>query len=198
MPMSARWCLRRKCSRLRRSSLGADLTTADMVKVGREIMEGKGLCLTCHTIGKTGALRFPDLEGVGARAKTRVPGLSDVEYFAQSMYEPDAFIVPGFNPGDAADQQASDRPHRSGDPLRDRVPPDAWRHADGHAPDDAPLLRRHGRHRRAAPAPATAAAPGRATPRSPSAGRGEHDEHPGRPRRASPCSGSFASVGPVC
>ena len=31
----------------------ADLTTADMVKVGREIMDGKGLCLTCHTIGKT-------------------------------------------------------------------------------------------------------------------------------------------------
>ncbi|MBI2221026.1 MAG: cytochrome c [Acidobacteria bacterium] len=54
---------------------------------------------TCHTIGKTGALRFPDLEGVGVRAKTRVPGLSDVEYFAQSMYEPDAFIVPGFNRG---------------------------------------------------------------------------------------------------
>jgi hypothetical protein len=76
-----------------------DLTTADMVKVGREIMEGKGLCLTCHTIGKTGALRFPDLAGVGARAKTREPGLSDVEYFAQTLYEPNAFIVPGFNPG---------------------------------------------------------------------------------------------------
>ena len=60
-----------------------------MVKVGREIMEGKGFCLTCHTIGKTGALRFPDLAGVDVRAKTRVPGLSDVEYFAQSMYEPD-------------------------------------------------------------------------------------------------------------
>jgi cytochrome c5 len=77
----------------------ADLTTADMVKVGREIMEGKGLCLTCHTIGKTGALRFPDLAGVDARAKSREPGLSDVEYFAQAMYEPNAFIVPGFNPG---------------------------------------------------------------------------------------------------
>jgi hypothetical protein len=76
-----------------------DLTTADMVKVGREIMEGKGLCFTCHTIGKTGALRFPDLEGVGLRAKSRVAGLSDVEYFAQTMYEPNAFIVPGFNPG---------------------------------------------------------------------------------------------------
>jgi hypothetical protein len=79
--------------------LRTDLTTADMVKVGREIMEGKGLCLTCHTIGKTGALRFPDLEGVDGRAESRVPGLSDVEYFAQSMYEPDAYIVQGFNPG---------------------------------------------------------------------------------------------------
>jgi hypothetical protein len=79
--------------------LRTDLTTTDMVKVGRELMEGKGLCITCHTFGKTGALRFPDLEGVDVRAKTRVPGLSDVEYFAQTMYEPNAYIVPGFNPG---------------------------------------------------------------------------------------------------
>src|SRR5688572_7267862 len=77
----------------------SDLTTADMVKVGAEIMAGKGLCLTCHTIGKTGALRFPDLEGVAVRAKTRVPGLDEINYLAQSMYEPDVFIVEGFNPG---------------------------------------------------------------------------------------------------
>ena len=80
------------------TKLGGNLTTADMVKVGREIMEGKGICLTCHTIGKTGALRFPDLAGIGAQAKTRVPGLSDVDYLAQSMYEPAAFVVPGFPP----------------------------------------------------------------------------------------------------
>jgi hypothetical protein len=78
----------------------ADLTTDDMVKVGQEIMNGKGLCFTCHTLGKTeGPFRFPDLSGVDARAKTREPGLSDVEYFAQTIYEPNAFIVPGFNPG---------------------------------------------------------------------------------------------------
>jgi mono/diheme cytochrome c family protein len=77
----------------------ADLTTAEMVPLGREIMDGKGLCFTCHTVGRSGALRFPDLEGIGARAADRVPGLSDVEYLAQSLYEPDAFIVPGFNPG---------------------------------------------------------------------------------------------------
>ena len=80
-------------------AIKADLTTPDMVKIGGEIMAGKGLCLTCHTIGKAGALRFPDLAGVAVRAKTRVPGLSDVEYFAQSLYEPNTFIVEGFNPG---------------------------------------------------------------------------------------------------
>jgi len=80
------------------TALGSDMTTTDLVKVGREIMEGKGICLTCHTIGQTGALRFPDLAGIGAQAKSRVPGLSDVEYLAQSMYEPTAFVVPGFPP----------------------------------------------------------------------------------------------------
>jgi hypothetical protein len=79
--------------------LRTDMTTADMVKVGSEIMSGKGLCLTCHTIGRSGALRFPDLDGVASRAATRVPGLSELEYLAQSLYEPDTFIVPGFNPG---------------------------------------------------------------------------------------------------
>jgi mono/diheme cytochrome c family protein len=76
-----------------------DLTTDEMIAIGREIFDGKGLCTTCHTIGQTGALRFPDLEGIGGRAATRVPGMDDIEYLAQSLYDPDAFIVPGFNPG---------------------------------------------------------------------------------------------------
>lgn len=79
--------------------IAADLTTDQMVKVGFEVVQQKGLCLTCHTIGKSGTLRFPDLAGVGDRAKTRKPGMSDVEYLAESLYHPEAFIVPGFNPG---------------------------------------------------------------------------------------------------
>ncbi len=80
--------------------IAANLTTDDMVKVGQEVMNGKGLCFTCHTLGKAeGPFRFPDLSGVDVRAKTRIEGLSDVEYFAQSIYEPEKFIVPGFNPG---------------------------------------------------------------------------------------------------
>jgi hypothetical protein len=78
----------------------ADLTTDDMVKVGQEIMNGKGLCFTCHTLGKTeGPFRFPDLSGVDTRAMMRKPGYTDVDYFAETIYEPNAFIVPGFNPG---------------------------------------------------------------------------------------------------
>jgi hypothetical protein len=80
------------------TAFGSDMTTADMVTVGREIMAGKGICLTCHTVGKTGALRFPDLGGIGLRAKTRIPGMNDVDYLAQSMYEPLAYVVEGFPP----------------------------------------------------------------------------------------------------
>jgi len=80
-------------------AISKDTSPDEMRQIGRQIMEGKGLCFTCHTVGKKGPLRFPDLEGIGARAGDRVPGLSDVEYLAQSMYEPENFIVPGFNPG---------------------------------------------------------------------------------------------------
>jgi mono/diheme cytochrome c family protein len=80
-------------------ALKKDMSQDEMLNAGRQIMEGKGLCFTCHTVGKKGALRFPDLEGIGARASTQVPGLTDVQYLAQSIYEPDHFIVPGFSKG---------------------------------------------------------------------------------------------------
>jgi mono/diheme cytochrome c family protein len=79
--------------------MSQDLTTEDLVEIGREIFEGKGICATCHTIGRSGALRFPDLDGIALRAGTRVPGLGALEYMAQSLYEPEAYIVPGFAGG---------------------------------------------------------------------------------------------------
>jgi mono/diheme cytochrome c family protein len=81
------------------AELAKEMAPEEMVRAGREVMEGKGICFTCHTVGKQGALRFPDLAGIGASAGSRVPGLSDVEYLAQSLYDPNAFIVPGFAPG---------------------------------------------------------------------------------------------------
>jgi mono/diheme cytochrome c family protein len=79
--------------------ISKDMTPEQLRKVGLEVMNGKGLCFTCHTMGKKGALRFPDLEGIGSRAGSRIAGLSDTDYLAQSLYEPDKFIVEGFNPG---------------------------------------------------------------------------------------------------
>ena len=79
--------------------LRADMTTEEMAGVGEEIVGGKGTCLGCHTIGSHEAGRFPDLGGIGARAGSRREGMSDVEYLAESLYDPDAYIVEGFNPG---------------------------------------------------------------------------------------------------
>src|SRR4029453_349062 len=53
--------------------LKTDLTTDEMVKVGREIMEGKGLCFTCHTIGKSGGRGLPHLPGGGGAAPRASP-----------------------------------------------------------------------------------------------------------------------------
>lgn len=77
--------------------IAADVTPEQMVEIGKGIFEGKGICHTCHVFGRSD--RFPDLEGVGARAGNRVPGLTGIQYLAQSLYHPEAFIVPGYNPG---------------------------------------------------------------------------------------------------
>ena len=82
------------------TEMSADMTTDELVAVGQELVEGKGTCLSCHTIGESGsALRFPDLGGIGAAAATRRDGMDDVAYLAESLYEPNVFIVEGFSPG---------------------------------------------------------------------------------------------------
>jgi len=56
-------------------AVASDLTTADMVTVGRQIMEGKGLCVTCHTLGADQANRAgPTLAGIFGRRIATAPG----------------------------------------------------------------------------------------------------------------------------
>ncbi len=79
---------------------GENMSMEEMVAVGEEIVAGKGTCLGCHTIGQHGStLRFPDLAGIGSRAETVRAGYTDVEYLAESLYEPNAHIVEGFAAG---------------------------------------------------------------------------------------------------
>jgi cytochrome c2 len=72
-----------------------DLTTEEMVEVGEKIFADKGTCLTCHAF----ADRAPNLDGIGARSGSRIEGYSDIEYLAESIYEPNAYVVEGFLPG---------------------------------------------------------------------------------------------------
>ena len=81
------------------TALSADMTVEEMVAVGEELVAGKGTCLGCHTMGEEGALRFPDLAGIGAVAGERIEGYNDIDYLAESLYEPDVFIVEGFQSG---------------------------------------------------------------------------------------------------
>ncbi len=80
--------------------IGANLSTDEMVTIGQQITGGKGTCLTCHTIGShDSGLRFPDLGNIGAIAGDRREGQTDVQYIAESMYDPNAYIVEGFVAG---------------------------------------------------------------------------------------------------
>ncbi len=58
---------------------------------------GKGTapaCITCHNINQNTVLLGPSMVGIAARAAERVEGLSAAEYLAQSIVEPNAYIVP--------------------------------------------------------------------------------------------------------
>ena len=55
-------------------------------------------CSACHSTGDDKIIG-PGLAGIGDRAGSRVDGLNADEYLAQSLREPDAFIVDGFTPG---------------------------------------------------------------------------------------------------
>ncbi len=76
-----------------------NMTADEMVEMGKALAEGKGTCFACHTLGSATRGRFPDLTGIGLRASTRKPGMTDIEYLSESLYEPSTYIVSGFNPG---------------------------------------------------------------------------------------------------
>lgn len=67
---------------------------------GKALFVSKG-CVSCHTLsavpGANGQVG-PNLDGVGTRAATRVPGESAEQYLRQSLQDPQAFLVPGYGP----------------------------------------------------------------------------------------------------
>ena len=56
-------------------------------------------CRICHSLEPGQRLVGPSLAGVGTVAASRVPGLTAEQYLRQSITNPDAYIVEGFQPG---------------------------------------------------------------------------------------------------
>jgi len=70
-------------------------------EAGEKIYWGDGQCHTCHSIGTSGsATRGPNQEGLAARAEERAKeaGLSSgLEYLVESIINPAAFVVEGYD-----------------------------------------------------------------------------------------------------
>ncbi len=79
------------------TEIGDDMSPTELASAGKDIFFGKGTCALCHTIGAKGD-RCPDLAGIGSRAGTQIEGMSSQEYLAQSLYQPAAYVVDGYQP----------------------------------------------------------------------------------------------------
>jgi mono/diheme cytochrome c family protein len=82
-------------------TLGASASADELVAAGESLFQGAGGCTACHGLGT----RAPNLradEGgtgtIGARCGSRVAGENCEEYLWQSMIEPNAYVVAGYDP----------------------------------------------------------------------------------------------------
>lgn len=67
--------------------------------LGSKSAEG---CVSCHNYDEAAGDddKAPYTAGTAARAESRVPGLTAEEYIKESIVEPNAYVVEGFNEGD--------------------------------------------------------------------------------------------------
>jgi mono/diheme cytochrome c family protein len=65
---------------------------------GAQLFAAKG-CAACHQIGGQGGTIGPNLTNIGTQAATRKPGMSAEDYIRESITNPGAFTVEGFQPG---------------------------------------------------------------------------------------------------
>ena len=76
--------------------------------IGRDLFNGPAGCVACHKVGGEGSgIRRPNLgveppdfpEPIAVRAAEAQPDRSAVEHLVQALYEPDAYVAPGFEAG---------------------------------------------------------------------------------------------------
>lgn len=71
----------------------------DPTALGRLVFVQQG-CVGCHTVsGISEATTGPVLDGIATRAETQVEGLSAEEYIHESIVDPGAYVIDGFDGG---------------------------------------------------------------------------------------------------
>lgn len=82
-------------------SLGAGATPEELVKAGDDLFHGAGGCTACHGLGTRAPNLLTDQGGlgpIGARCGSRVEGMDCKAYLHQSLTDPGAYVVEGFQP----------------------------------------------------------------------------------------------------
>ena len=80
-------------------ALTADVTAEQLVVAGERLYQGAGGCAACHGLGTRAPNLLTDHAGqgaIGARCGNRPQGLSCKAYLYESMINPGAYVVPGF------------------------------------------------------------------------------------------------------
>lgn len=82
-------------------ALGGDASPEALVSAGERVFNGAGGCTACHGLGTRAPNLLTDHAGqgpIGARCGTRRPGMDCKAYLYESLTQPSAYIVPGFEP----------------------------------------------------------------------------------------------------
>jgi cytochrome c5 len=82
-------------------SFTGEVDIGQLVSAGQELYEGAGGCTACHGTGTRAPNLITDHAGqgtIGQRCGTRVSGTDCKAYINQSLREPTAFVVEGFQP----------------------------------------------------------------------------------------------------
>src|SRR6058998_136875 len=82
-------------------TLGANVTPEQLVAAGEKVFNGIGGCPTCHGLGTRAPNLVTDEKGagpIGARCGKREPGKSCKQYLFESLDNPTAYVVAGYQP----------------------------------------------------------------------------------------------------
>ncbi|HEY7471744.1 MAG TPA: c-type cytochrome [Gemmatimonadota bacterium] len=82
-------------------SFTGDVSPEQLIEAGEELYNGAGGCTACHGLGTRAPNLITDQGGlgaIGARCGQRVEGEDCKAYLHQSMVDPHAYVVEGFQP----------------------------------------------------------------------------------------------------